>query len=274
LGSDLGSGSGSGPGLGSGSGSGSLVYADIPGSDDNCITEAEFDAAFGSGPIPNGEEACEGHDFSQEECENVGCCHWNSGDGRCWSDVGQDACVGSQDAPAYAAVANMDGDPACMTEEDFNAFMQASGSGSGDGSSGVWEGSGSGDGSSASCAQGALPLLIEGQTVCVPFAMFPSPATKHCTLPKTWQELITTHSQDEFEAHYITGGLGRLMLPNELETWLCTLKASDINASDSSYEGSAAPCPLPTDGDAMCFTYHEAAHVFVPWGLKSTLGVF
>ena len=38
------------------------------------------------------------------------------------------------------------------------------------------------------------------------------------------------------------------------QTWLCTLKASDINASDSSYAGSAAPCPLPT-GDAVRTTH-------------------
>merc|ERR1719193_2987756 len=39
----------------------------------------------------NGEEACEGHDYNEEECSSIGCCHWN--DGQCWSSVGQDQCT-------------------------------------------------------------------------------------------------------------------------------------------------------------------------------------
>ena len=30
----------------------------------------------------NGEAACEGHGYDSTQCANVGCCHYNSGDGK------------------------------------------------------------------------------------------------------------------------------------------------------------------------------------------------
>jgi len=41
----------------------------------------------------NGEEACENHGYSKNECNNIGCCNFD--DGECWSSVGQDLCVTS-----------------------------------------------------------------------------------------------------------------------------------------------------------------------------------
>ena len=38
----------------------------------------------------NAEEICEGHGFSQTQCEAIGCCHWNNND--CLSHVGQELC--------------------------------------------------------------------------------------------------------------------------------------------------------------------------------------
>ena len=61
-------------------------------------------------PVPalNGEEACQGHGYDEQQCLSVGCCHWNpygdaadgpTGDGLpCWSSVGQNECV-TQGAP-------------------------------------------------------------------------------------------------------------------------------------------------------------------------------
>ena len=37
-----------------------------------------------------GEDACEGHGFSKQQCGAVGCCHWNHG--RCFSSVGRKPC--------------------------------------------------------------------------------------------------------------------------------------------------------------------------------------
>ena len=39
----------------------------------------------------NGEEVCEGYEFSQAECLAIACCEWDDGD--CWSAVGQDQCL-------------------------------------------------------------------------------------------------------------------------------------------------------------------------------------
>ena len=50
----------------------------------------------------NGEEACEGHDYSESQCSAVGCCQWDDGEVRmfcldalssqCWSAVGDGPC--------------------------------------------------------------------------------------------------------------------------------------------------------------------------------------
>ena len=38
---------------------------------------------------PNGEEACEGHEYDETTCNAIGCCHWNT---ICMSSVGQGPC--------------------------------------------------------------------------------------------------------------------------------------------------------------------------------------
>ena len=38
----------------------------------------------------NGEEACEGHGFNEDQCLDVDCCHW--ADASCWSSIGTDLC--------------------------------------------------------------------------------------------------------------------------------------------------------------------------------------
>ena len=49
---------------------------------------------------PDGEEACQGHGYTQTECEAIGCCQWDDdddGDISCWSAVGTSSCTGSSD---------------------------------------------------------------------------------------------------------------------------------------------------------------------------------
>ena len=48
----------------------------------------------GGGGDMNGEAVCEGKDFSQRQCLDVGCCYWEEGE--CWSAVGRDSCDGNQ----------------------------------------------------------------------------------------------------------------------------------------------------------------------------------
>ena len=40
----------------------------------------------------NGEEVCEGYEFSQAECLAIACCNWENANDKCWSDVGQNQC--------------------------------------------------------------------------------------------------------------------------------------------------------------------------------------
>merc|ERR1719186_1678492 len=43
-------------------------------------------------PLPdNGEEVCQGHNYSVTECQALSCCHWD--EGQCWSSVGLSLCV-------------------------------------------------------------------------------------------------------------------------------------------------------------------------------------
>ena len=42
----------------------------------------------------NGEQACQEHGYSKEQCYGVGCCQWV--DGACWSNVGSNPCFGKK----------------------------------------------------------------------------------------------------------------------------------------------------------------------------------
>ena len=44
-------------------------------------------------PTKNGEDTCEGHGFSPEQCESIGCCHYNWDYNYCFSSVGRDICA-------------------------------------------------------------------------------------------------------------------------------------------------------------------------------------
>ena len=41
----------------------------------------------------NGEQACEGQDFTEKQCADVGCCQWDGEENECHSNVGTDECV-------------------------------------------------------------------------------------------------------------------------------------------------------------------------------------
>ena len=55
-----------------------------------------------------------------------------------------------------------------------------------------------------------------------------------------------------------TGGLGKLMVPGEYESWVCV---------------TDDPCALGGDF-FFCYTYNEASKVFVPWEQHSKLKLF
>jgi hypothetical protein len=57
--------------------------------------------------------------------------------------------------------------------------------------------------------------------------------------------------------NYTAGGLGKLMVLDSFEVWLCA--------------SSPHPCAAPSD--PVCFTYSEIDSVFVPWGFSSALGL-
>jgi cell division protein FtsN len=65
--------------------------------------EQEFGGALNFFGAPNGEQACEGHDLDEEYCNAVGCCQWDSSDGKCWSAVGAEVCHAPADGESHAS---------------------------------------------------------------------------------------------------------------------------------------------------------------------------
>ena len=60
-----------------------------------------------------------------------------------------------------------------------------------------------------------------------------------------------------FAAAASTGGLGKLLVLDEFEAWLCSTLSSCGGAGGA--------------GGAVCFTFSEAREVFVPWGFARDL---
>jgi hypothetical protein len=89
--------------------------------------------APGGAPPPHGEDACERHGFTKEQCLSVGCCHWNEEHGpeyqTCWSSVGQSSClgyynpVGDAVAGAPAGVPAGPMSPAEIKKANYKKFM-------------------------------------------------------------------------------------------------------------------------------------------------------
>ena len=104
------------------------------------------------------------------------------------------------------------------------------------------------------CAGGAHPFAIAGAAaLCVPERLFPAPHVAHCILELTWVQLRGLKPVASSGA-VSTGGLGKLLVMDEFEAWLCTTLSSCGGADGS-----------------VCFTFSEAREVFVPWGYAREL---
>ena len=83
--------------------------------------------------------------------------------------------------------------------------------------------------------------------------LFPAPQVAHCVLGLTWVQLRKL-GPDAFAASASTGGLGKLLVVDEFEVWVCTTLSSCGGAGSAGGEGSA-----------VCFTFSEVREVFLPW---------
>jgi len=81
---------------------------------------------------------------------------------------------------------------------------------------------------------------------CVPPALQQRPGVANCSVENSWKEILATTKG----ARYSMGGLGKFLLKNRFENWLC-----DKNA----------PC-LPSEENGVCYIFDEILKVFVPWG--------
>merc|ERR1711998_543204 len=93
-------------------------------------------------------------------------------------------------------------------------------------------------------------------STCLPQEFVPSNNISSCFLNYTWDDLILNEFPTR-NTDFKTGGLGRLMVKDNFEVWLCEKNHTCVNDSE----------------DFFCFTYDERNGVFYPWGLMSELKI-
>jgi hypothetical protein len=62
--------------------------------DDDYVLSEKWGESCGALTATTGEEACEGHGHSYDECWAHGCCHWDNSDQDCFSSVQNNKCTG------------------------------------------------------------------------------------------------------------------------------------------------------------------------------------
>ncbi len=115
------------------------------------------------------------------------------------------------------------------------------------------------------CPGNARPFLTAHAAVCVPEHFYPSPDVAACALKASitgWRDL----RQQWHQWGVVTGGLGKLLVEDEWEVWVCGNRGL-CEGGDEMLGGGAV------DTDAVCFVYSERHRLFVPWGLRSKLRI-
>ncbi|EKX49195.1 hypothetical protein GUITHDRAFT_136343 [Guillardia theta CCMP2712] len=93
-------------------------------------------------------------------------------------------------------------------------------------------------------------------SACLPDALWPHKSEfTSCTAKYNWEQLAQI-PQDKKDDFFITGGLGKLMVPNVMEVWVC--EKNHV-------------CATENGDNFFCFTYDEDRDLFYPWGLLSVL---
>ena len=76
------------------------------------------------------------------------------------------------------------------------------------------------------------------------------PAVSNCRLELSWKHILS-------DLRFRTGGLGKLMVPDVFEVWVCDMMDPCLKTS-----ATAA-------GDAMCYAFNETSSFFVPLASNS-----
>jgi len=94
--------------------------------------------------VDDGERVCEGHEYKEIFCGRIGCCTWDSVEGECMSNVGQNSCQPDNESPEFIMATvdiGVSGGDQCITLAEFFAahhtylgFRTEGGSGIGGGS--------------------------------------------------------------------------------------------------------------------------------------------
>ena len=98
-------------------------------------------------------------------------------------------------------------------------------------------------------ALGSNPLAVAvaaGPGVAHDLTLVMDPAVSHCRLEFSWKHIILS------DLRFRTGGLGKLMVPDVFEVWVCDMMDPCLKTSATSA------------GGAMCYAFNEASASFVP----------
>ena len=103
-----------------------------------------------------------------------------------------------------------------------------------------------------------------------------------CAETRTWPELFELNEQGAM----VTGGLGRKIIVDKIEVWVCLLDKGDCLGDISTIamdpthqdhgklpEWAKRYKEVPA-GDSMCYVYHEQIHRMIPWGPNSALKMY
>jgi len=95
------------------------------------------------------------------------------------------------------------------------------------------------------CEEPLVPTAAGARVLCMPAGLQPRPEVAHCgALNHSWADIIRAPP-----GRFTTGGLGRHLLEDRFEVWVCD-------------RGRACAA-----GGVVCYTFSEEHRLFVPWGL-------
>ena len=110
------------------------------------------------------------------------------------------------------------------------------------------------------CADQRVPSAVQPTAsystghVCVPEGLRQHADVAHCAVEEGWHQILNHWKTMPLGDRFTTGGLGKLMVIDEFEVWLCDKQAPCMPANAANAE--------------VCYAFSERHLVFVPWGKR------
>lgn len=97
-----------------------------------------------------------------------------------------------------------------------------------------------------------------------------------CGETRTWKEILKDDLGVSGQSKGRTGGLGKIMVPDQFEVWVCLKKPQCIARLTADFDRNylVNATSISTWQDFMCYVYDEKMKRFVPWTSESVLVIF